>query len=301
MLTEEQTTEGLAESTTAAEEPESSSTGQEAEGAASEGEEQATEGQAPGEDEGEDTAETVDDEAAKRERETFYWKRRAAKEKREREEFQARIEQQLEELRGQGAKPRIPENKPKLDDFETLDEFMDARDAWARSQWESEQEQQRSQQEQQQAMQVEVEAWQKFAGVEREYKATLPDKGVEYDQLTNDLNQTLLDELGDSVLAHPLSKALRVAGPRVIHAVARDVRLLDRLLQSDALTIGLELGKIAAKAQDGGRLGRKFSKTPGPPPKVETGVTRNPSPSLEDALRDDEAYERLRKELGITG
>src|SRR5689334_5448810 len=104
----------------------------------------------PGDGEGSNEQETEAEERKSRAAERVKQATRdAAEAKREAQRLRERLEA-LERERNapqraqdasRDAKPEPPKGKPKSEDFESYDEYLDARDAWNKSQWEAEREQ----------------------------------------------------------------------------------------------------------------------------------------------------------------
>lgn len=205
--------------------------------------------------------------------------------RREAERRAERLASELEEARRQ--KPpepqrAEPQGKPKADQFETWEEFLDARDAWSRQEWQRELTQREQEREAKQAYEAEVSKWetrrQGFAAAEDAYRKGLGERVKEYDAYTDSMTPFLVNARGE--YTNPdLARALFDAGPEVVHYLGQHLDKLEELSRADPYTIGREVGKIEKATKDRGREGRRFSTAPPPPPSVGGGGSSLPDPS----------------------
>ena len=198
--------------------------------------------------------------------------------------------------------PPEPENpqpraEPRIENYDTVDEFLRDRDVWLLDQFDSRlsarEQAAAAKQQEQRAQQEWQERHRTFETAEREYVASLPPEAqAAYNASTQQLDPILLDGAG-RIRSPDLVRALMEAGPKVAHALAQDLDLAMRLVQSDPLTIGREIGKLERGVSDGGRLGRRFSQAAPPPPTLQGGGSAGIPKDY--AAMSDEEFTRVRQ------
>lgn len=191
--------------------------------------------------------------------------------------------------------------EPQIDDYQDFAQYQRAHDAWLLNRAFSEFEAKQAAKEQAAAARAQEEAaareWQEryrsFEQAERDYLASLPpDQGQAYNTAAAQLDPILLDHRGG--MRNPdMVRALMEAGPKVVQALAQDLELAERLVTSDPLTIGREIGKLERAVGDGGRLGRRFTKAAPPPPTLQGGGTSGQPRDY--ASMTDEEFTRVRQ------
>jgi hypothetical protein len=263
------------------------------------------------EEQEEETQEETPEEIAAREKEEEDRKRRneLAYHRRKAEQAQARaeaVQRELEELRA--TRQPTPENrqaasgeKPKIEDYETWDEFLDARDDWNRKQWEG---LQTESQRRQEAKAWEAQERKRWDGLRQSYntaeaqlrKEVGEERAAEYDKVIDRMTEFLVDDKG--VFTNPaLAEALFAAGPKVAWEFGEDLERVEKQVSAGPLEIGRELGKIEAQINDRGRRGRKFSKAPPPEPRLKGQGRAGP---IDPMKMTDREYRRWRnKQDGI--
>lgn len=271
---------------------------------------QPTEGQAPTEpQEGQEEQapeETAEDkakrEASSRFQDLIHRRKeaeRAAEAERQRaEDLQRRLE--ALEAQRQAPKPPTTDAPPKLDDFESLDEWQAALVEHAIRQAESRADQREAARKVAEAQRTEEQQWQdranKYQTEETKLKASLGEAGAkQFEETVSRLDAFVLGHDGKvRPESAPLVRALYEAGPKVAQALAEDLDLADRLANADPLTVGIEIGRLQAKVQDGGRQGRRFSSAP-PPEPILAGGRATPGVKDYSAMTGAE-YMRARQE-----
>jgi hypothetical protein len=178
-----------------------------------------------------------------------------------------------------------PAGKPKVDDFETYEEFTEALAEWKIAQHQSKQTEAKQAREAEQQRKAVLDQWNSRADAVRE---KLPD----YDEV--------LESADDVPLAGYLQEALLESeiGPELAYHLAKNRAELERLTKLSPTSAVRELGKIEAS----------LSKTTAPQPKKQistapkpvtplSGGTAGSAPSIYDeSLGDDfAAYERVRR------
>lgn len=186
------------------------------------------------------------------------------RERAERERFQ----KELESLRTKPAS----EDKPLLENFDSVAEWQDALTEWQEARILK---RIASEREQEVAKTREAEARAKadalvrdFQQAEDAYKAKLGEKARDYDAATANLRHFMGNGL--------FRDALLRTSPEVVHHVAADLELADRLASASPEDMLMELGALKARLGDKGREGRRFSSAPAPEPHV-SGLRANPA------------------------
>lgn len=238
---------------------------------------QATEGEAPATPPEQEAQAAEEKERHNRYQDLIYRRKEAERQAEAARMEAAELRRQLEERAQDKATPQFSSEPPDINDFESVTEWQKANLAWQQRELLSLVARDREEQQRRQAAAEAAREWEHkrttFQSEEQKLKASLGPEGAQaYDAAVNRLDAFLLDPRG-AVLpnAQPLFQALFEAGPKVAHALAEDLELAARLSQADPLTVGIEIGRLAARVQDGGRQGRRFSQAP-PPETVLAGA-----------------------------
>jgi len=228
-----------------------------------------------------EAAAAAEEEARKEANRLAYERRSAEREERrirdaerQRQETAELVKRQVAEALEGIKKPTGTPGKPVPDQFETWEQYLDARDEWNRQEW------QRENKATMERVQGQVQAAQRqaefrtqkaeFDKSEAEYRQTLGAEGAKaYDEAVDQLSPWLVTDDGQLIDPELTGMLLR-AGPKVVHELSRDLAAMDRIANADPYTRGFELGRIAARVADGGRQGRRYS--PPPPPRTVSGA-----------------------------
>lgn len=207
--------------------------------------------------------------------------RKLTEKNREIEYLRAQLEKSLSSKQAEPSeqKPKAPTGKPNPNDFETHEDYLDARDEWR--------DQQREARSREQALKSEVESKvQSFKEKAQAFAKEHPD----YDEL--------LEGVNDIRLSYAVNEAVLKHGPELAYELAKDPEELERICAMTPFDAAEAIGEIRARM--------KASKSE---PKPETKTTKAPKPptpiasksapvrkSISDENLSFQEYVRLRRD-----
>jgi len=204
---------------------------------------------------------------------------RLTRERREAEERADAAEAQLaarpEEIPAGPEEIPAPAEKPKQDDFDEFDKYLDARDAYNKKEWEAERREESAQVAEQDAEQVRRKRWAKGADV---VKAANDD----YDKVIEDSDFTVTAAMHDALQASD-------QGPAVFFHLCRNQEEADKISAMNPVAATLAIGRLAstiatpaapAATSPNSKQSKPVSRAPAPGKKItgaHTSTDKDPS------------------------
>lgn len=216
---------------------------------------------------------------SEKEQELEYWKRQALQ--------QGKTERGEPDNESQSTQKQESE-RPKQDDFDSHEEWIEALTDWKLEQREAKASAEKQRTEAQTAWQKQVQSFQE----------RVQDFAAEHDDF-----EDVVNEVDDVTLSVGLQEALVTsdAGPAVMYALAQDRKELERINKLPPLAAAREIGRLEArftsqKRNESAASSNKATKAPPPPKSVGARSSKATRKSIYDPDLSQAEYERLRLE-----
>lgn len=214
---------------------------------------------------------------SEKDQEIDYWKREALKQKQAPES---------DDTPKSTKEQTVSEGKPKADDFETHEDFVEALTDWKLEQREKVKE----------AKNKEVQAKTEFEKKVDSFRQ----KSAEFAKANSDFEE-LVEDANDIPMSVAVQEALLRSdeGPALMYELIKDKLEYKRICSLDAISAAMEIGRIKAKLSDSSKTKKTKStttKAPPPPTPVGRGSEKAVKRSIYDPKLSFSDYERLRRE-----